>query len=186
VTDFGITQFAYTGTPLTSELDVGYNQPNGDLPVFPVDIVNRGKWIDVTQNATTGVITASAPYTKRTPWYTDTDFNLKQSYKLGEVSSLSFDATFTNVLNQHRIVSNWEEIDSTNKANNFIEPGGFNITKGLPFYAAATSPYNYLAEMNTGSLNGTRTGPITIDSQYGKTFAYQVPRNIILGAHITF
>jgi hypothetical protein len=186
VTDFGITQFAYSGTPLTSELDVGYNEANGDLPVFPVDIVDRGKWVDFTQNATTGVITASAPYTKRTPWYTDTDFNLKQSYKIGEASTLSFDATFTNTLNQHRVVDNWEEVDSTNKVNNFINPGGFNITNGLPFYAAATSAYDYTAAMNTGSLNGTKTHPITLDSQYGKTFAYQVPRNIILGAHITF
>jgi len=186
VSDFGITQFAYSGTPLTSELNVGYNQPNGDLPVFPVDIVNRGKWIDVTQNATTGVIATSAPYTKRTPWYTDTDFNFKQSYKVGEESTISFDATFTNILNQHRIVMNWEQVDSTNQVNNFIEPGGYFIGDGLPFYTAATSKYDYTAEMNNGDFNGTGNGPITIDSQYGKPFAYQVSRNIILGAHITF
>ena len=186
VTDFGITQFAYSGTPLTSELNVGLNIPNGNLPVFPVEIVDRGKWIDVTQNATTGVITTSAPYTKRTPWYTDTDFNFKQSYKIGEVSTLSFDATFTNILNEHKVVENWEEVDSGNTANNFIEPGGYNITQGLPFYTAATSKYDYTAEMNNGNFNGTGSGPITIDSQYGKPYQFQVPRNIILGAHITF
>ena len=99
-TDFGVFQSAYSGTPLSSELDVGYSYAG--QPAFPVDIVNRGKWIDVTQNPTTGVITTSAPYVKRTPWYTDTDFNFKQAVKLGEAKSLSFDATFSNVLNQHQ------------------------------------------------------------------------------------
>ncbi len=72
-TDFGVFQTLYSGTPLSSELDVGYSYAG--QPAFPTDIVNRGKWIDVTQNQTTGVITTSAPYTKRTPEYTDTDFN---------------------------------------------------------------------------------------------------------------
>ena len=77
-TDFGIFQAAYSGTPLTSQIDVGYSFAG--QPAFPTDIVNRGKWIDVTQDPTTGVITTSAPYTKRTPWYLDTDFNLKQEF----------------------------------------------------------------------------------------------------------
>jgi hypothetical protein len=184
VTDFGLTQFAYSGTPLTSEQDVGYSYAG--QPVFPVDIVDRGKWIDVTQNATTGAITASAPYTKRTPWYLDTDFNIKQSVKISESSLLSFDATFANVLNQHRVVEYWEEIDSDYESSNYINPGGYFLPQGLAFYSAAMSKYDYVAAMNTGSLNGTGTGPITIDSQYGKPFGWQVPRNIILGAHITF
>ena len=184
VTDFGLTQFAYSGTPLTSEQDVGYSYAG--QPVFPVDIVDRGKWIDVTQNATTGAITASAPYTKRTPWYLDTDFNIKQSVKISESSLLSFDATFANVLNQHRVVEYWEEIDSDYESSNYINPGGYFLPQGLAFYSAAMSKYDYVAAMNTGSLNGTGTGPITIDSQYGKPFGWQVPRNIILGAHLTF
>ena len=36
----------------------------------------------------------------------DTDFNFKQTVKLGESRALSFDATFTNVLNQHAVVAN--------------------------------------------------------------------------------
>ncbi len=188
VTDFGITQFAYSGTPLTSELDVGYSYAG--QPAFPVDIVDRGKWIDVSQNATTGLITTSAPYTKRTPWYTDTDFNLKQAVKLGESSAITFDATFTNVLNEHKVVSNWENIDSDYTSHNYIRASnGLNITGGLNFYSAVMSKYDYTAAMNSGSLNGTRStthGPITVDGLYGQPYGYQVPRNIILGLHITF
>jgi hypothetical protein len=184
-TDFGVFQSAYQGTPLTSELDVGYSYAG--QPAFPTLIVNRGKWIDVTQNASTGVITTSAPYVKRTPWYTDTDFNLKQSVKLGESKSLSFDATFTNTLNQHTVVAFWENIDSDYTGNNFIAPNGLFIGNGLDFYSTVMSKYDYTLAMNNGADNGTPTGgPITIDSQYGKPYEYQQPRNIRLGLHFTF
>jgi hypothetical protein len=184
-TDLGIFQTAYSGTPLSSQTDVGYSF--GGQPGFPVDIVGRGKWIDVTQNATTGVITTSSPYTKRTPWYTSTDLNLKQSFRLGDSSSISFDATFTNALNEHHVVAYWQQIDSDYTANNYIAPQGEAIFDGLDFYSAAMAPYNYTQAMNTGADNGTPTGgPITIDSQYGKPYEYQVARNVILGMHITF
>jgi hypothetical protein len=183
-TDLGVFQSAYSGTPLSSQIDVGYSFTG--QPGFPVDLVNRGKWIDVKQNATTGLITTSAPYTKRTPWYTSTDLNLKQSVKLGDSSSISFDATFTNALNEHHVVSYWQQIDSDYTANNFLAPGGQAIFNGLDFYSAAEAKYDYTAAMNNGALNGTGTGPITIDSQYGKPYGYQVSRNAILGVHITF
>jgi len=178
-TDFGVFQSAYSGSPLTSYLDVGYAFPGG----FPTDIVNRGMWIDVSQSPSTGLITASAPYVKRLPWFTDTDFNIKQSVKLGEAKSLAFDATFSNVLNQHAVVSEGQQIDS-GYATSFIAPGGHPIFDGPSFYAAAEGKYNYVAEMNQAfSAGGT---PLTINSQYGKPYLYQVARNIRLGLHITF
>jgi hypothetical protein len=179
-TDFGIFQSAYSGTPLTSYLDVGYAFPGA----FPTDIVDRGKWIDITQDPSTGLITASAPYTKRTSWYTDTDFNFKQSMKIGESKALAFDATFSNLLNQHSVVSYGQQIDS-NYAVNFIGPNGTFIGNGPQFYAAAMTPYNYVALMNSAISNGTG-GPLTINSQYGKPYLYQLSRNIRLGLHFTF
>ena len=192
-TDFGIFQAAYSGTPQTSELDVGYSYAG--QPAFPTDIVNRGKWIDVSQNPTTGVITTSAPYTKRTPWFTQTDFNVKQSVKLGGDRELSIDGTFTNLLNQHSVVAYWENIDSDYGGSNYIAPGGYIYSDGLPFYSAAMSKYNYTTAMNTGALNGTGApagtgatynGPIVIDSQYGKPYFYQQARNVRLAVHFTF
>jgi hypothetical protein len=184
-TDFGVFQSAYSGTPLSSEQDVGYSFAGS--PAFPVDLVGRGKWIDVHQNLTTGEITASAPYVKRTPWYTSTDFNLKQSMRLGESKTLSFDATFSNFLNQHTVVAFWQNIDSDYTGNNYLQPGGVNVyAGGLDFYSAALTKYDYVADMNDGTQNGTGSGPITVNSQYGKPYEYQQPRNIRLGLHITF
>ena len=179
-TDFGVFQSAYSGTPLSSELDVGYSYAG--TPAFPTDIVNRGKWIDVNQNASTGVITTSAPYVKRTPWYTDTDFNVKQAMRVGEGKSVSFDATFSNVLNQHTVVAYWQNIDSDVTGSNFIMPGGNSISNGLNFYSTAMSKYDYTAAMN----NGPNGGPITVNGQYGKPYWHQQSRNIRLAVHFTF
>ena len=177
---------------------MGYAFPGA----FPTDIVNRGKWIDVTQSATSGLITASAPYTKRTPWYTDTDFNFKQNVKLGESKTLAFDATFTNVLNQHAVTSFGQQIDSNyadnyaspttsgclayNKANYGLPSSSCWIADGPAFYAGAMNKYNYLAEMNASPLGSSAGGPITINSEYGKPYLYQLSRNIRLGIHFTF
>jgi hypothetical protein len=177
-TDFGVFQSAYSGSPLTSYLDAGFAFPSG----FPTDIVDRGKWIDVTQDPDTGVITASAPYVKRTPAFLDTDFNLKQSMHVGESKTLSFDATFTNILNQHSVTSYGQQIDS-GYATNYIAPNGQTLFNGPAYYAAAMTPYNYLADMNSSN---NLTGPITINSQYKQPYLYQVSRNIRLALHFTF
>jgi hypothetical protein len=60
-TDFGIFQVLYSGSPLTSYLDVGFSSPGA----WPVDIVGRGKWVDVTEDPTTGAVTVGAPTAHR-------------------------------------------------------------------------------------------------------------------------
>ena len=132
-TDFGIFQVMYQGSPLTSYLDVGNSFPSGLTGgAFPVDVVDRGKWVDVTQDPTTGLITVGSPVTKRTPWYNQTDFNFQQSYKIGESKALSFSATFTNLLNQ-RSVTNVEGNIASGFSSNFIAPGGFRYQRGHSF-----------------------------------------------------
>jgi hypothetical protein len=191
-TDFGIFQTAYSGTPLTSYLDLGYAFPSGFATppsgAFPTDVVNRGKWVDVKQDVSTGAITVSAPYTKRTPWFIQSDLNIRQAYKITERTALSFDATFTNILNQHSVVSSNQEIDS-GFASNYIAANGHTLFDGPDFYGAAEHAYDYVAAMNnapsgSGGLGGG--GPITISSQYGTPYLYQLSRNIRLQLHFTF
>jgi Carboxypeptidase regulatory-like domain len=197
-TDFGVFQSAYSGSPLTSYMDVGYAFPGA----FPTDIVDRGKWIDVTQDPNTGEITATAPRVRRTPAFLDTDFNLKQNYKLGEAKALAFDATFTNILNQHSVTSYGQQVDSGYAVNyaspqtagclayntaNYSNPtSSCWIGDGPAFYAGAMSPYNAIAEANASPLGSTAGGPVTVNSQYSKPYLYQVSRNIRLGLHFTF
>jgi hypothetical protein len=46
--------------------------------------------------------------------------------------------------------------------------------------------YNYAALMNGSPLGSPGGGPITVNSQYGKPYLYQLSRNIRLAVHFTF
>jgi len=147
--DFGIFQYLYSGSPFTSYLDVGAGAGG-----WPVQAWDRGKYVDVTQDPTTGFITVGPPRTRRTPWYTQTDFSLQQNYKMGESKLISFTANFINLLNQRAITAYNPDITSLAVTNQYIAlttPAGpgtcrFSdqcyIGDGNVFYAAAERPYS--------------------------------------------
>jgi hypothetical protein len=182
-TDFGIFQYAYSGTPLTSYEDVGYGF-GAPSNAFPTDVVDRGKWVSVSQNPTTGLVSFGPAITNRTPWYVQTDFNLQQNYKLSEQKIISFSATFANLFNQRAVVSTNQQIDSNNYTN-FIAPNGLFLVNGPAFYAAAEAPYNYQAETNSAFTNAQGKA-LTINSQYGMPYLYQIARTLRLGVKFTF
>jgi hypothetical protein len=191
-TSFGIFQVMYQGSPETSFLDVGYADPGA----FPVDVGGRGKWINLAQDPTTGLITVGNPVLKRTPWYNQTDFNLQQNYRLSEKKSLSFSATFQNLLNERSVTSVQEQMDSTYNYN-YIGLGTPNanlrLTNGTPFYEAAFQPYDIASYMNAARSNrgtpvdGVYTyNPLTVNGGYGQPNRWQAGRNIRLGVRFTF
>jgi Carboxypeptidase regulatory-like domain/TonB dependent receptor len=193
-TQFGIFQVLYQGAPEASYLDagfafpVGFNVPNAGGG-FPVDVANRGKWVDVSQDPTTGVITVGNPILKRTPWYNQTDFNLTQNYKISETKTVGFSATITNLLNERSVTAVNENITSGFNAN-FIAPGGHTLFDGVAFYQAAFQPYDFRALLNSAPSNtvagGTGPGPVTVNSGYGVPNRYQAGRTIKLGLRFTF
>ncbi|WP_263367316.1 TonB-dependent receptor [Edaphobacter bradus] len=182
-TDLGIFQTLYEGSPNTTYMDIGlpYN-------AFPVQVFNRGKWANITQDASTGVVTVGNPTTFRMPWYNQTDFNFQQAYKISEAKALSFTATFANLLNEHSVTALNEQVDSTyGGGTQYGKPGGLNLTKGTAFYAAAEHPYSVSDALN--GLNGQNNQhgkPITINSLYGKPLSYQLPRTLRLAVKFTF
>jgi hypothetical protein len=181
-TDFGIFQTAYQGSPNTSYANVGFSEN-----AFPVDLFNRGVWANITQDPNSGAITVGTPHTYRNPWFIQSDFNLQQSYKITESKAVSFQATFTNILNQHAVTAVFEQVDSSYGGGlQYITPGGQPVFNGVPFYAAAEHSYNVSQALNgVGGLNSVG-GPETINSQYGKPLYYQQPRTIRLQAKFTF
>jgi len=183
-TNFGLLQYFYQGSPNTSFTDVGFQFGGYGLPSFPVDVVDRGKWIDVTQDPNTGAVTVGPARTFRNPWYIQSDFNIMQSYKIAESKALSFSATFTNLFNQHSVTAVNESINSLfTGTQQWTTPGGQSIFFGVPFYSAAMHPYSVSDLLNVNNSNGA---PITINSQYGKPLFYQLPRSIRLGVKFTF
>ncbi|HEX8814269.1 MAG TPA: TonB-dependent receptor [Terriglobales bacterium] len=193
--DFGIFQTAYQGTPQTTILDVGdsfipFTAPGG----FPTDVLDRGKWANITQDPTSGAISVGPGQTYRTPWFTQTDFNFQQGYKVAESKTLTFVATFTNLFNQRATTAYYPFVDSQ-FFGQYVGPSGLPVSAGVPFYNAAMSPYNWVGLVNGGTLGGTpvvnsntgaTSGIMTLNSQYGKPYIYQLSRNIRLGINFSF
>ena len=182
-TTFGLFQVAYQGSPMSSYSDVGTAIPNGpqNPAVFEATYVfGRGNWDNITQDPTTGALNLGTPYARRTPWFTQTDANLQHSIKVNKSNEnqvLSFNATFTNLLNQHAVTSYWEGFNS-NYAGTPLLPGGFNISNGAAFYQAAETGYNLQAAATSGG--------VILNSLYGQPNLWQISRHIRLGATFTF
>ena len=179
-TDFGLFQFAYQGSPVSSFIDVGYSVIPGNF--FAVYTEGRGKWVNVT--GTTGNLTIGNSYVRRTPWFTQSDFNLTQNYRISETKVLSFSATIPNALNQHAITAYNEQIDSQQFAS-FLQPGGLPFYYGGQAYSLYEHPYPWKTMVNNPAFTSSPNGIIP-DSKYGQPYLYQLSRNIRLRVGFTF
>jgi hypothetical protein len=173
-TTFSLFQAAYSGTPLSSFSDIGLACCNE--PIESVDIFGRGKWANVTEDPTTGVVSFGTPTVRRTPWYTQTDFQLSHTIKLnGERQQLTFSATALNLLNQHAVVNYYQGFSSIAAASAML-PG--SIFGGAASYQTVEGGYDPVAAANgVGFIKS---------SQYGQPNLWQLSRNIRLGVTFSF
>ncbi len=187
-TDFGIFQYLYSGSPFTSYLDVGAGGGG-----WPVQAWDRGQHVSAVQDPTTGTVTLGNPSTFRTPWYTQTDFNLQQNYKVSESKIITFTATFSNLLNQRAVTAYNADLTSLAVGNQYIALNGGNgscvfgsqcyIGDGGVFYAAAERPYSVQDQLNNFKARGVSGA---LNSAYGTPIYYQLARNIRLGIKFSF
>jgi len=175
----GLFQTAYQGSPQASFIDEGtmFGQEVSEA----VDVFGRDKWVNMTQDST-GAITLGHPYTRRAPWYTQTDLNLSHSFKTGEHQSLGFSVNATNVLNQRAVTSYYGGMNSTFFPSPLL-PGGQSIYAGAPFYQAAEKGYNVQALINDTSAGQPA---VTKNSWYGMPFTYQPSRSLFFGMSYHF
>ena len=177
-TTFGLFQVAYQGSPVSSFSDVGL--ANSITPFESVYLFGRGKWANVTSDPVTGAIDIGSVYSRRTPWYTQTDFNLQHAIKVNknnEHQVLAFSANFTNLLNQRAVTAYWGGFNSNN-FQSFLTPGGLNLFNGAAFYEAAETGYDPQAAATANN--------VVLNSHYGWPNLWQASRNIRLGAQFTF
>jgi hypothetical protein len=172
-TTFGLFQQAYQGSPVSSYVDLGLAALN--FPIEATYIFGRGKWANVTADPATGAVTLGTPFTRRTPWYTQTDLNFGHKIKVGEGKAIAFEASAFNVLNQHAVTAYWEGFGS-NWFNSGLFP--FEIFGGASFYKKLESGYNAQAAVTAAGL--------IRDSNYGKPNLWQLSRNLRLGVKFTF
>jgi hypothetical protein len=185
-TNIGWSQYIYQGTPLSTFVDVGgWQQPN----FAPVYVEGRGKWVDIKQDGYvdpitglgtgTGAMTVGNAYTRRTPWYLQSDASVMQEFKPNrnnERQVLAFEATISNVLNQHSAIAYGSQVDSAIQTNPIL-PGGLALGQ-TGFYAAAEHAYPWKTLLNTDN--------VTMNSTYGKPIGYELSRTIRLKVRFTF
>lgn len=210
-TNFGIFQYLYQGAPVSSFADVGNTFAPGtiaangvlsaEVGAFPTYLVPRGQFLPVSQDPTTGAVTVGNPYSRRTPWFTQSDLQVSQNYKIDETKTLGFSVTVPNVLNQRAVTAYWEGID-TGFYPQFLAPPSAacgaalkppapsgpctQAGNGYQFYAAAMSGYSLPYVFNhAAGVTGT-SGAMTINSLYNQPLFHQFARNLYMSVKFTF
>jgi hypothetical protein len=184
-TTFGLFQTAYQGSPQFSFMDIGANF--GSQVSEAVALYGRDKWVNMTQDPTTGAITLGNPYTRRAPWFTQSDLNLGHTIKTGEHQALGFTINVSNALGQRAVTSYYGGMNSI-FFSTALTPG--NVLADATSYKSFESGYNVQSWINGGicavcSAAGT-AAPITKSSQSGMPFTYQLPRTMRFGVTYTF
>jgi hypothetical protein len=211
-TTFGIFQYAYQGTPVSSFVDLA--AMFAQIPYEATYIYGRGNYVNVTTDAN-GNLTIGAPYARRTPWFTQTDFNVAHSFKVKERQTLKFEANITNLFNQHSVVQYYQGFNSANFQTplvpGYAPPSGgvtspVGLFSGAALYQTLESGYNPQQFVNgvpgtpagctnSGFTSSGAPAPVcTIQaiprviksSWYGLPEQYQLLRNIRLGVTFTF
>jgi len=173
-TTFGLFQAAYQGSPVSSYIDIG-GMPFGSFVAEATYIYGRGKWVNETTDPATGAITLGNPYTRRTPWYTQSDVNFGHQIKVGEGKSIAFEAAAFNVLNQRAITAYYGGMNSVNFATPLI-PGNVGLGAGAATYKELESGYNVQQFINGDAVSGAPS--VIKSSWYGKPFLFQNARSI--------
>jgi hypothetical protein len=186
-TTIGLFQFAYQGTPVSSYTDI----PNtlGNIPLEAVYLFGRDKWSNITTDAN-GNITFGPPVERRTPWFMQTDLQVKHSFhvnKNNEAQILSFAANVTNILNNHSVVQYYAGFDSLNFQTPLV-PGLVNgqpvsLTSGAALYNVLEHGYNPQQWVNG---NGGQVPRVIESSWYGQPSQYQLLRSMRLVLSFTF
>jgi Carboxypeptidase regulatory-like domain len=210
-TTFGIFQFLYQGSPVSSFVDEGYSVapftslygvPSAQGGAFPTYVVPRGQFLPVTQDPVTGNISVGTPYNRRTPWFMQTDFQISQAFKVGESKEISFSATVSNIFNNHSVVAYWESMD-TNFSSQFLAPTGSPadcpavgslglsagqcfVGDGPAFYSAAMHGFDLANALNNAAGSTGTNKHMAINSLYGKPLYYQVGRSMYMSMKFTF
>jgi len=186
-TTIGLFQFAYQGTPVSSYTDIPTT--NGNIPFEAVYLFGRDKWSNITTDAN-GNITFGAPVDRRTPWFMQTDLQVKHSFhvnKNNEAQILSFAANVTNILNNHSVVQYYAGFDSLNFQTPLVPGlvGGapVNLGSGAALYNLLEHGYNPQQWVNG---NGGQVPRVIESSWYGQPSQYQLLRSMRLVLSFTF
>ncbi|MGA3372503.1 MAG: TonB-dependent receptor [Terracidiphilus sp.] len=184
-TTVGLFQQVYEGSPVSSYIDL--SAMFGPAVSEATYIFGRGKWVNMTTDAV-GNITLGTPYTRRTPWYTQSDLNAAEEIKVGEHKAVAFEMTALNALNQRAVTAYWGGMNSLNFATPLypgLDANGnpVSLASGASLYQVLESGYNPQTWING---NGGAVPRVFKNSQYGQPYLYQNARNVRFALRYTF
>jgi outer membrane receptor protein involved in Fe transport len=185
-TDFGIIQYAFQGTPISS-----------CLPVVGTSSAcqwaeGRGNFVKLVRNADGSISSNGVVHDARTDPLIQTDFNLKHEIVVKEGQRLAFEAAFVNLFNQRATTAYYQFMIPTN----LVSPARASRFSGDPGvdWGKVMNGYNYIDALNAtgafaGNVPGTNTKiqqALTLASRYGMPNLFQAARNLRLSIRFTF
>ncbi len=177
-TNIGLFQQLYSGTPLSTYMDV---QSTSTYTVF---VEGRGKWVPVTANSA-GVMTFGTPTLRRTPIFAQTDGTFVQEYKVSPAHEgwvLGFEGNITNVLNTKHATQFGSRINTEGKTNSALHVPNGTTSTGLN-YGVLEGGYDY-QNLSNNPIAGASA--VSLYSAYGLPQAYQAGRSIRVKMRFTF
>lgn len=188
ISNFGVQQQLFSGTPLTSYLDVAYNA--GSAPVY---VEGRAKWVDITTDAT-GAWTIGSSQLRRTPAWAQTDFRFSQQFKVkkdSESQLVSFDVDVTNLFNRRAVTAITSQINSLNNTR-YLHVGDCNLPSAdqltCNMNPVLLAGYDWKAMVNGYLGDGTpyAGNALYLSNRYGKPMSYQDGRTFRLALRYTW
>ena len=179
ITNLGLMQQWFSGTPLTSYMDVAYNA--GSAPTM---VEGRAKWVDITTDAN-GNWSVSTARLRRTDPFSQTDLRFSQDFKINknnEAQVLGFEADITNLFNQHSVTSYTSQMNSLNNTR-FLNVGDCY----LPSASRVTcnqnptmlAGYDWKTMVNQAAVSGSQAeNRLYLNSLYGQPLSRQGGRTI--------
>lgn len=172
----GATQLIYSGTPLSSFVNVSNN---AFVPMF---VEGRGKWIDISFDPNTLAIAELKVRDRRTPTFTQSDLNFVHELKVSkthEQMRLGFEANVVNLFNQHAATAFGSQI--TDDFCCAIDPAlhvPASTVSGFDYPTMLKYGFNWVDEFNNEGMIKA--------SAYGLEQAWQNPRSFRFKIKFTF
>lgn len=184
----GATQSAFSGTPLSSEL----NASQAPAPMF---VEGRGKWINIHRDPATGNLVVDGITERRTPTYTQTDLNFVHELKLSknnEALRMGFEANVSNLFNQRTAVNASTQIliDGDILDPQYHVPATSASSQDYP--SLTNFGYNWLAVANSNTCPGANCtnpgnlGGAVFNGAYGLPNLFQTGRSMRFKVRFNF
>lgn len=179
-TDFGVSESAFQGTPISTCLSVVGTSSACQWAE------GRGNFVKLSRSANGDIVNNGVVHDARSDNYFQTDLTVRHEIRVKESMRLIFEVNALNALNQRAAVG-YNELVMGISAQ-LISPTRASRFAGDPQvdWGKVMNGYNYIDALNSkGAFAGVQS-PITLANRYGLPQVFQLARNLRLSARFNF